>query len=135
MSIHDAVETLIQRHSESAADLRAITDLHDATTKMATEEFFEPVSAIALEKERRTLLAAGAEDLFSWTRHIAGSTVRRMVALEPSILESVAAGRLLAATVLLRAHIEAAAMAAHSLECLTNAAATAEVSALLDLIP
>ena len=97
--------------------------------------FQEPVSILSVDRGKGRLLVVAADDLISWTMHISNGMRCRMGALEGAIVADLAAERLLAALILLRSHVEAAAMAAHCLEALTEAAGTGDVVRLQELIP
>jgi hypothetical protein len=85
----------------------------DAAGRIHVAEFYEPVSVLEQRADSApvhvdlspTLLAA-------WTNHMAYSMYSRLRSLEPGVLRELTEGRLLTASTLLRAHMEAAAMAA-----------------------
>lgn len=98
-------------------------------------DFFEPATLVmADQKWNMELMSVEPEDLMSWTRHMAASMSSRMRVLEPPILGNLAEGNILAGMVLLRAHVEAAAMAAYCLEQLTEAGRAQDFERLRVLI-
>jgi len=115
------------------ASLRALDaeiDRHPRTP------FVESVSVtIADEKRKAKLLSVGASELKSWSCHIASSMWSRLRALERPVLDNFASGNTLAGMILLRAHLEAAAMAAYCLDELTRAARAGDFNSLSELIP
>lgn len=112
---------MLDRTSTAALRLRVseawivdrIADVDEAAKRLPFEEFFEPVAlTLSDDKGNHQVVNLDAEYLTAWSRHLAYTMRVRMRALEPGIVEELAAGRILAAQVLLRSHLEAAAMAA-----------------------
>ena len=136
MRFKDVVAQIV-RADPSLRDTGAqLTTLHNEGERIHFGTFFEPVSAMVVDKKgQHELLDVSAQQLTSWTQHISTSTVCRMRALEEPILANLLAGGTLAALVLLRSHFEAASMAAYCLEQLTAAARQNRPSALSKLIP
>src|SRR5262245_16506670 len=98
--------------------------------------FFESVSiTITDEKRNAKLLSVGAPELTSWTSHMASSMWSRLRALERPILSAFASGNTLAGMILLRAHLEAAAMGAYCLDELRKASRSRDFDLLAELIP
>lgn len=90
-----------------------IAEVDEAAGKLLFEEFLEPVAVIlSSDKGNHQVVNLDAAYLTAWSRHMAYTMRVRMRALEPGIVEELATGRILAAQVLLRSHLEAAAMAA-----------------------
>jgi len=125
-----------------AEDAKAIGLLDQHVQGLPLQPFFEPVSATLLSKGKRDVLngkrevlGVGSEELTSWTRHIALGTRCRMRELEDPIVGHLHAGQTLPAMILLRSHLEAAALAAHCLAELTAAARQRSVETLKELIP
>lgn len=115
------------------ASLRALDETVDSRPPAP---FFESVSVtITDEKRNAKLLSVGAPELTSWTSHVASSMWSRLRALEGSILRAFTAGNTLAGMILLRAHLEAAAVAAYCLDELQNASRSRDFSQLAELIP
>jgi hypothetical protein len=126
-----------------AEDAKAIALLDEHVQRLRVEPFFEPLSVTLLSKGKkgdvlngkRELLGIGCEDLTSWTRHIAFGIRCRMRALEEPIIDHLQGGQGLPAMVLLRSHLEAAALAAFCLQELTAAARQGGFEPLKELIP
>lgn len=125
-----------------AEDAKAIGLVDRYVQGLPLRPFFEPVSVTLVSKGKRDvlngkreLLGVGSEELTSWTRHIALGTRCRMRVLEEPIVGHLHAGRTLPAMILLRSHLEAAALAAHCLAELTAAARQGSVETLKELIP
>ena len=125
-----------------AENAKAIVLLDQRVQRLPLEPFFEPVSVTLVLKGkrdvlngRREALGVGSEELTSWTRHIALGVRCRMRALEDPILGHLHAGQTLPAMILLRSHLEAAALAAHCLAELTAAARQGSLETLKELIP
>lgn len=135
VNIREAVTELVRSDPSLRETGVRIVALRDQIQPVQLDPFFEPVSAIVVKKEGHELLEVRAQDLAAWTQHMSASTHCRMSALEEPIVENLAAGRTLAALVLLRSHFEAAAMAAYCLDQLTDAARRNQPSVLSTLIP
>ena len=109
-----------------------IAKLDVVAAALPFEVFREPVALTELnDTGNNRIVNLDAEYLTSWSRHMAYSMRVRLLALEPGIVEELAAGRALAAQVLLRSHLEAAAVAALCLETLKGA----DHDALSRLVP
>ena len=121
------VQQLFPEHGES---LRRLQLIRTEAMSLPYDDFFEPKSVLDLSGKTPRLIAVTRPDVLAWTRHMAYSTRVRMLALEPAIVASVAAGSLTSAMVLLRSHAETAGLACLSL--LTLRDGTRE--ALVDLI-
>jgi len=126
----DASDSLAETFPSLRELLTSIDQLRNHIVGLPLPAFLEPVTVGLIVDGVAQPLAVDAASLTSWTRHIGFSTRVRLLALEPAILESFAASRVLAGMVLLRAHLEASALAAHCLRKLTDAARS---SALPDL--
>lgn len=135
MHIHDALAELVRSEPSMQQLAESVEALSQSARAIEFQPFFEPVSAVVIEKGTERLIDVRAEDLASWASHIATSTFCRMHALEVPVLENLAAGRTLAAATILRSHLEAAAMAAYCLERLTDAARSDDPQRLAALIP
>jgi hypothetical protein len=128
---------------ELAEDAEAITLLDEHVQRLRVEPFFEPVSVTRVSKGKkqdvlggkRELLGISPEDLTSWTRHIAYGVRCRLRVLEEPIVEQLLRGQTLPAMILLRSHLEAAALAAFCLKELTAAVRQGSVQTLKELIP
>jgi len=82
-----------------------------AAAGLPFETFREPVSINLHEDNGNHQVAViDADYLEGWARHIAYSMRVRMRSLEPGIVNELSSGRVLAAQVLLRSHLEASAM-------------------------
>jgi hypothetical protein len=107
-----AAESLLNRVSEKWIVDR-IVEIDAAAAQLPFEEFREPVAVTLLgDNGIHQVQNLDAAYLTGWSRHIAYSMRVRLRALEPGIVEELGAGRILAAQVLLRSHLEASAMAA-----------------------
>jgi hypothetical protein len=85
------------------------------------EVFREPVAVTELnDGGSNRLVNLDAAYLTAWSPHMPYSMRVRLRALEPAIIAELAAGRALAAQVLLRSHLEAAAVAALCVETLKD---------------
>lgn len=103
---------------------------------LPVEPFREPRSELDLSgKGANTLLNLHADLLTSWAQHIAFSTRFRMRALEKAALLQAAELQLLAAMTLVRAHVEAAGLAALALRTLIRCGTSADTKRLEELIP
>jgi len=126
-----------------AEDAKAIELVDQHVQGLPLQPFFEPVSVTLVSKGKRgdvlngkrEVLGVGSEELTSWTRHIALGIRCRMRALEEPVVGHLHAGQTLPAMILLRSHLEAAALAAHCLGELTAAARRGSVETLKELIP
>jgi hypothetical protein len=102
--------------------VECIAKLDVIAAALPFEVFREPVAQTEPnDTGNNRIVNLDAEYLTGWSRHIAYSMRVRLRALEPGIVEELAARRALAAQVLLRSHLEAAAMAALCLETLMGA--------------
>jgi hypothetical protein len=98
-----------------------IAELDAVAASLPFEVFREPVAITELDDSgNNRLVNLNAEYLTSWSHHITYSMRVRLRALEPGIVAELAAGRALAAQVLLRSHLEAAAMASLCVETLRD---------------
>ena len=96
------------------------------------EVFREPVAITELSNSGNSrLVNLDAQYLTGWSRHMAYSMRVRLRALEPSIVCELADGRALAPQVLLRSHLEAAAMSALCVEALKGC----DIETLSKLVP
>jgi hypothetical protein len=138
MKIHESLAGLVRGHPKLKETAAFVVALYDEIGHLRLDAFFEPASTILIKKdgkELHELVEARAQDLTSWTRHISSSTICRMRALEEPIIDGLLADKTIATMVLLRSHFEAAAMAAHCLDRLAEAARQDQPNALKDLIP
>src|SRR5262249_55883817 len=98
-----------------------IAKLDVVAAALPFEVFREPVALLEWNDTGNNRIEnLDAEYLTGWSRHMAYSMRVRLRAFEPGIVEELGAGRALAAQVLLRSHLEAAAMAALCLETLMD---------------
>src|SRR5438105_3067898 len=109
--IQQALDVIGATFPAAAETVAAIELLNERVNALPYDQFFEPVSVTLAVGKKRELLEIGARDLNAWTRHISFGTRCRMRALESAVLLNFGTGETLAALVLLRAHLEAAAMA------------------------
>jgi hypothetical protein len=134
---------LAKTYPALAEDAKAIELVDQHVQGLPLRPFFEPVSVTLVSKGKRgdvlngkrEVLGVGPEELTSWTRHVALGTRCRMRALEDPIVGHLQAGQTMPAMILLRSHLEAAALAAHCLRELTAAARQGSVETLKELIP
>jgi hypothetical protein len=132
----DALDTVYRAYPEAYVQVASLRMLDKEIDLYPPTPFFENVSVtISDEKWRATLLSVGAAELNSWTSHMASSMWCRLRTIEKPILENVALGNTLVGMILLRAHLEAAAMAAYCLEQVTKAARSNDFDQLAELIP
>jgi hypothetical protein len=98
-----------------------IVELDSVAASLPFDVFREPVAVIDIDDSGNNhLMNLNAEYLTGWSHHMAYSMRVRMRSLEPVIVDELAGGRALAPQVLLRSHLEAAAMAALCVETLKN---------------
>lgn len=102
------IEALFPEHGETLQRLRLV---RTEALALPYEPFFEPKSVLDLSGKTPRLIAVTLPGVVAWARHIAYSTRVRMLALEPALVASVAAGSLTSAMVLLRSHAETAGLA------------------------
>lgn len=106
------MEALRDRVSEKWVVDRIVA-VDEAAAQLPFEQFREPVAVTRLgDNGNHRIENIDAAYLSGWSRHIAYSMRVRLRALEPGIVDELGAGRVLAAQVLLRSHLEASAMAA-----------------------
>jgi len=109
-----------------------IAELDSVAANLPFEIFREAVAITEIDKSgNNQLVNLNAEYLTSWSHHMAYSMRVRLRALEPGIVDELAAGRALAPQVLLRSHLGAAAMAALCVETLRDG----DRNALSKLVP
>ena len=107
-SVADSIRTKI----ESKWLVDRICAIDESAAGLPYRPFREPVAVAELgEGGNNRILNLDAAYLTSWSRHISYSMRVRLRSMEPLVLAELAAGRALAAQVLLRAHLEASAMA------------------------
>ncbi len=141
-SFTETLRELAGAFPATATSAEAVVELDSRVQRLTLEPFFEPVSITLVSKGNkreildgeRQLLDLGFAELTSWTRHIAYGTRCRMRALEGSVVGHLSRGEALPAMILLRSHVEAAAVAAHCLAELGAAARQDNLQALGQLV-
>lgn len=114
----------------------SITRLDTAARALPLTPFREPVAIIELsDKGNNELINLDVAYLSAWCNHIAYSMRVRMRTLEPGIIGDLANGKYLSSQVLLRSHLEAAAVASLCLEAVRATAADGNLIRLGALIP
>jgi len=100
------------------------------------DPFREPVSIIdKSNNDNGVLVNLDRFMLEAWSKHVAYSMRLRLRSFEPGILAELTSGTVLAASTLLRAHLEAAAMAALCVDALNDCRKDGDDSTLRTLIP
>jgi len=134
--INDAdLKILADREPAASRTLDAIRSLSALAAELPLPAFLEPVSAVQLQpKKGGELIGVAADDLRSWCRHIAFRTRVRLNGIEGAIVHELARGQVLPAAILLRSHIEAAALATYCLETLSECARNDARQPLTDLM-
>jgi hypothetical protein len=132
----DALDAIITVELGLTELIGQIRSLASTARALPFEPFREPVAILELtENGNNTVLNLDSWYLSCWCQHIAYSMRVRMLTLEDGILQELSRGRFLAAQVLLRAHVEAAAMAALCIQSLQKAKTEPEWDTLRLLIP
>jgi hypothetical protein len=114
--------------------LEAIWHIASAGSNLPMPAFFEPTSVVEQHGKDQRLLFVGPDDVRAWTRHIAFRTRARIHSIEGAIVRDLARGEALPAAILLRSHIEAAALAAHCINILSDCARRNDLDSLTELI-
>lgn len=113
MKLPALANQLSERLPQACETIRLIRVFDSAAAGLPWEPFYEPVSLIDQdEKGRGKHINVDPPMLNAWAKHISYSMRARLRSFEPSILHEVLHGTSLGASTLLRAHLEAAAMAA-----------------------
>lgn len=135
-SLAQLTSALTGRFPGSEPELRMIDRLDSAVETLPRDRFYEPVSILDKDaKGQAKLVNVDGPMLNAWAKHMAYSMRSRLRSLEPGVLRELADGSSLVASTLLRAHLEASAMAALSIETLNASRATGELEQLRTLIP
>jgi hypothetical protein len=101
---------------------------------VALTPFFEPKSLVDFSERKPKLLAVGAMDINSWTRHVADGSTARLASLEEAIFLDLTRDYLTAAMVLARSHMEVAGLAAYGAQILFASARKSEWDRLIKVI-
>jgi len=133
--ISNVLASIHNKYPESGESIASILQLDARAQRISLEPFFEPISATILSRGKQRLAQVRASDLASWVQHISQGTYCRLRALEAPVVENLGGGRVLAAITLLRAHLEAAALAAYCLDQLTSSIRTNNMEEMAELIP
>jgi hypothetical protein len=117
----------------------AIASLRATADALPIEPFWEPVTLVLDEEEetgrrKKRLLAVRASDLRAWSRHMAYSVRVRLRSTESAVVHNIAEGSLLPAAILLRSHLESAALGVYCLDTVTDCAASGSMEQLAELI-
>lgn len=122
----------LRRRIPECEYLDRIRELDLIAGALPYEVFREPVAITELSNSgNNRLVNLDAHYLTGWSRHMAYSMRVRLRALEPSIVRELADGHALAPQVLLRSHLEAAAMSALCLKTLKDC----DIESLSRLVP
>lgn len=128
------VKLIARRWPQLSDRLEAIWHLASAATDLPMPPFFEPISVVQQHGKDQGLAFVGADDVRAWTRHIAFRTRVRIHSIEGAIVRDLTRGETLPAAILLRSHIEAAALAAHCINILSDCARRNDLDSLTNLI-
>lgn len=128
--------------AERVPALRAVTDaiasLRATADALPIEPFWEPVTLVLDEEDsgrrKQRLRAVRASDLRAWSRHMAYSVRVRLRSTESAVVHHIAEGSLLPAAILLRSHLESAALGVYCLDTLTDCARSDSMGELTELI-
>lgn len=133
--MHDHLKTLKSQHPKQIRDIESIARLRRTVECLPLAPFYEPVAVIECKNNERRLVNLDKDYLRAWCRHMAYGPRVRMFALELQIAATLINQQLLPAAVLLRSHLETAALAAYAINELADAAKLGNSSKLSTLIP
>lgn len=136
MTHQSAIDRLRAAVPSSVNLIDSIARLETVARGLPLTPFREPVAIVELsDKGTNELVNLDPAYLSAWCNHIAYSMRVRMRTLEPGIMDDLANGKYLSAQVLLRSHLEAAAVASLCLENVRTTAADGDLIRLSALIP
>lgn len=119
-----------------SSSIREIEAIRRAVDRLPIEPFREPKSVIDIRSGGvHTLMNMNADTLTCWAQHIAYSTRFRMRSLEQAALLQAAELQMLAAMTLVRAHLEAAGLAALAFRTILRCVKTGDPARLRELVP
>lgn len=133
--MHDHLKTLKSQHPKQIRDIESIARLRRSIECLPLAPFYEPVAVTECKNNERRLVNLDKDYLRAWCRHMAYGPRVRMFALELQIAATLINQQLLPAAVLLRSHLETAALAAYAINELADAAKLGNSSKLSTLIP
>lgn len=118
--------------AEGIESLRATADA------LPIDAFWEPVTLV-LDKQqkkgkKKELMAVGASDVRAWCRNMAYSVRVRLRATESAIVHDMGHGSLLPAAILLRTHLESAALGVYCLDTASDAARSGSTKELTEIM-
>ena len=121
------------------ATVEGIESLRATADALPIDAFWEPVTLVIDERQekggyKKRLLAVAAGDVRAWCRHIAYSVRVRLRSIESGVVHDVGQGRLLPAAILLRSHLEAAALAVYCLDTVSDAARAGSMTELTEVM-
>ena len=136
MTHQSALDRLRVSVPTSVNVINSVALLETVVRGLPLTPFREPVAIVEIgDKGNNELANLDAAYLSAWCNHIAYSMRVRMRTLEPGILEDLTDGKYLSAQVLLRAHLEASAVASLCLEHVRMTASDGDLARLNTLIP
>ncbi len=120
----------------TAAAIEALRTTADA---LPVDAFWEPMTLVVEDRQQKgspskSLLAVRASDLRAWSRHIAYSVRVRLRSTESAIVQNISQGTLLPAAILLKSHLESAALAVYCLDTVSDCARSGAMKQLTELM-
>jgi hypothetical protein len=135
----DDLETISKRWPQSAELVAKVGLLHSTATDLPWERFREPLACVTVDaaapNDQPRLEAVDAALFRAWAQHVCFSVRARMLNLERGVLHELVHGRILPSAVLLRSHLESAALAALCLAEVRESSRTGDLVAICKLIP
>jgi hypothetical protein len=130
---------IVERVPALYATAEGIESLRANADALPIDTFREPVTLVVDERQERVghkkrLLAVGAADVRAWCRHMAYSVRVRLRAIESGVVHELSQGRLLPAAILLRSHLEAAALGVYCLDTVSDAARAGSTEELTEVM-
>lgn len=136
MALTQFADQLQARFPQARIGLEHVKRLDREANSLAWIPFYEPVSVIEPdERGRGQQSIIDADMLGAWAKHIGYSMRVRMRSFEPTVLQELLKGNSLVASTVLRAHLEAAAMASLCVQRLNEARTADGLTSLASLIP
>ncbi len=129
--------------AERVPALRATADgigsLRETVDALPMDAFWEPMTLVLDERQekggnKKRLLAVGANDVRAWSRHMAYSVRVRLQSIEPAVIHDISQGRLLPAAILLRSHLESAALGVYCLDTVSDCARAGSIEELAEVM-
>ena len=130
---------IVERVPALRATAEGIGSLRATADALPIDPFWEPVTLVVDERQERgghkkRLLAVGAADVRAWCRHMAYSARVRLRSIESGVVHDISQGRLLPAAILLRSHLEAAALGVYCLDTVSDAARAGSMEELTEVM-